>query len=208
ARRLLDAICASIVLRPMYAARGPTKVQLTGQYVAGFVREYAGTEHDSEKESHMAAVKPIPDGYPRVTPYLAIDGAADAIEFYKKILGATERFRMPGPDGRVGHAEIQIGDSVIMMADTSPEMNFLDPKKLGNSTVNLVVYVEDVDKTFKAALKAGAKEIQAVEDKVYGDRAGQFEDPWGHKWDLMTHIEDVSPEEMQKRVEQFTAQQG
>ena len=154
----------------------------------------------------MAAVKPIPEGYPRVTPYLAIDGASDAIEFYKKILGATERFRMPGPDGRVGHAEIAIGDSVIMMADASPEMNFVDPKKLGNSTVNLVVYVEDVDKTFKAALAAGAKETQAVEDKFYGDRAGQFEDPWGHRWDVMTHIEDVSPEEMQKRVEALTAQ--
>jgi PhnB protein len=154
----------------------------------------------------MAAVKPIPDNYPRVTAYLAIDGAADAIEFYKKILGAEERFRMPGPDGRVGHAEIAIGDSVIMMADTSPEMNFVDPKKLGNTTVNLVVYVEDVDKTFKAALKAGARETQAVEDKFYGDRAGQFEDPWGHRWDIMTHKEDVSPEEMQKRVEAFTAQ--
>jgi len=156
----------------------------------------------------MAAVKPIPDNYPRVTAYLAIDGAGDAIEFYKKILGATERFRMPGPDGRVGHAEIAIGDSVIMMADTSPEMNFVDPKKLGNTTVNLVVYVEDVDKTVKAALKAGAKETQAVEDKFYGDRAGQFEDPWGHRWDVMTHIEDVSPEEMQKRVESLMSQQG
>src|SRR5438309_9387440 len=162
----------------------------------------------SREEPPMAAVKPIPDNYPRVTPYLAIDGAADAIEFYKKILGATERFRMPGPDGRVGHAEIQIGDSVIMMADTSPEMNFLDPKKLGNSTVNLVVYVEDVDKTFKEALAAGATETQAVEDKFYGDRAGQFEDPWGHRWDVMTHVEDVSPQEMQKRVEAFSAEQG
>jgi PhnB protein len=155
----------------------------------------------------MAAVKPIPENYPRVTAYLAIDGAADAIEFYKKILGAEERMRMPGPDGRVGHAEIGIGDSVIMMADTSAEMNFVDPKKLGNTTVNLVVYVEDVDKTFKAALKAGAKETQAVEDKFYGDRAGQFEDPWGHRWDVMTHKEDVSPEEMQKRVEAMMAQQ-
>jgi len=155
----------------------------------------------------MAAVKPIPEGYPRVTPYLAIDGASDAIEFYKKILGATERFRIPAPGGRVGHAEIQIGDSVIMMADTSPEMNFVDPKKLGNTAVNLVVYVEDVDKTFKAALKAGATETQALEDKFYGDRAGQFEDPWGHRWDVMTHVEDVSPEEMQKRAAAFAAQQ-
>ena len=156
----------------------------------------------------MAAVKPIPDGYPRVTPYLALDGAAEAIEFYKKVLGAEERMRLPGPDGRVGHAEIQIGDSVIMMADVSPEMNFFDPKKLGNTSVNLVVYVEDVDKTFKAALEAGAKQTQAVEDKFYGDRAGQFDDPWGHRWNVMTHIEDVSPEEMRKRMEAFTAEQG
>ena len=156
----------------------------------------------------MAAVKPIPDNFPRVTPYLAIDGVADAIEFYKKIFGATERFRMPGPGGRIGHAEIQLGDSVLMMADTSPEMNFVDPKKLGNSPVNLVVYVDDVDKTFKSALAAGAKETQPIEDKFYGDRAGQFEDPWGHRWDVMTHVEDVSPEEMQKRVEAFTAQQA
>ena len=156
----------------------------------------------------MAAVKPIPDNYPRVTAYLAIDGAGDAIEFYKKILGATERFRMPGPDGRIGHAEIGIGDSVIMMADVSPEMNFVDPKKLGNTSVNLVVYVEDVDKTFKAALEAGAKETQPVEDKFYGDRAGTFDDPWGHRWNVMSHVEDVAPEEMEKRAAAFAAEQG
>jgi PhnB protein len=156
----------------------------------------------------MAAVKPIPDNYPRVTAYLAIDGAGDAIDFYKKIFGAEERFRMPGPDGRIGHAEIQIGDSVIMMADASPEMNFVDPKKLGNTPVTLTVYVEDVDKTHKAALEAWATETQPVEDKFYGDRAGQFDDPWGHRWNVMSHVEDVSPDEMQQRVEAFTAQQG
>ena len=154
----------------------------------------------------MAAVKPIPDNYPRVTAYLAIDGAGDAIDFYKKIFGAQERVRMPGPDGRIGHAEIGIGDSVIMMADTFPEMGHVDPKKLGGTPVTLTVYVEDADKTMKEALAAGAKETQPVEDKFYGDRAGQFEDPWGHRWDIMTHVEDVSPEEMQKRVEQFTQQ--
>ena len=153
----------------------------------------------------MAAVKPIPDNYPRVTAYLAIDGAGDAIEFYKKIFGAQERFRMPGPDGRIGHAEIQIGDSVIMMADASPDMNFLDPKKLGGTAVTLTVYVEDVDKTFKDAIKAGAKETQPLEDKFYGDRAGQFDDPWGHRWNVMSHVEDVSPEEMNKRMEAFSA---
>jgi PhnB protein len=156
----------------------------------------------------MAAVKPIPDNYPRVTAYLAIDGAGEAIEFYKKIFGAQERFRMPGPDGRIGHAEIGIGDSVIMMADTFPEMNVLDPKKLGGTPVTLTVYVEDVDKTFKNAISGGAKETQAVEDKFYGDRAGQFEDPWGHRWNVMSHVEDVSPEEMEKRAAAFSAQQG
>ena len=156
----------------------------------------------------MAAVKPIPDGYPRVTAYLHIDGAADAIEFYKKIFGATERMRMPGPDGRVGHAEIEIGDSVIMMADAFPEMGVLDPKKLGGTPVTLTVYVEDVDKTFKNALKAGAKETHPVEDKFYGDRAGQFDDPWGHSWNVMSHVEDVAPEEMQKRMERFSAEQA
>ena len=156
----------------------------------------------------MAKVKPIPDNYPRVTVYLAIDGASDAIEFYKKIFGAQERFRMPTPDGRLGHAEIQIGDSVIMMADAFPEMGVVDPKKLGGTPVSLVVYVEDVDATFSNAIKAGAKETQAVEDKFYGDRAGQFEDPWGHRWDVMSHIEDVSPGEMQKRMEAFSSGQG
>ena len=156
----------------------------------------------------MAAVKPIPDSYPRVTAYLHIDGASDAIEFYKKIFGATERMRMPGPDGKVGHAELQIGDSVVMMADAFPDMGALDPKKLGGTPVSLTVYVEDVDKTFKAAIKAGSTEHQPVEDKFYGDRSGTFDDPWGHRWSVMTHIEDVSPEEMGKRMQQFTAQQG
>src|SRR5436305_6882283 len=148
----------------------------TGQYVAGFVREYAGTNRagtnrGNERGSPMAKVKPIPDNYPRVTVYLAIDGASDAIEFYKKIFGAEERMRMPGPDGRVGHAEIAIGDSVIMMSDAFPDMGHVDPKKLGGTPATLTVYVEDVDKTFAAALEAGAKETQAVEDKFYGDRA-------------------------------------
>ena len=156
----------------------------------------------------MAAVKPIPDGYPRVTAYLAIDGAGEAIEFYKKIFGAKERMRLPGPDGRIGHAEIQLGDSVIMMSDAMPEMGSVDPKKLGGTAVTLVVYVEDVDATFKNAIKAGAKETQAVEDKFYGDRAGQIEDPWGHRWSIMTHVEDVSPEEMEKRMAAMNSQQG
>jgi PhnB protein len=154
------------------------------------------------------AVKPIPEGYPRVTAYLAIDGASDAIEFYKKIFGAQERFRMPQPDGTVGHAEIQLGDSVIMMSDAFPDMGVVDPKRLGGTPVTLTVYVEDVDATFANALKAGAKELHPVEDKFYGDRAGQFEDPWGHRWNVMTHVEDVPPDEMEKRAAAFSAGAG
>ena len=151
----------------------------------------------------MPAVKPIPDNYPRVMAYLAIDGASDAIEFYKDVFGAEERLRMPGPGGTVGHAEIQIGDSVVMMADSAPDMGALDPKKLGGTPVSMTVYVEDVDATFARALAGGAKESQPIEDKFYGDRAGSFIDPWGHQWHVMMHIEDVSPEEMEKRAAAF-----
>jgi PhnB protein len=146
------------------------------------------------------SVKPIPDGYPRLSPYLSVDGAAQAIDFYTQVLGATERFRIPAPGGKVGHAELQIGDSVIMLADEFPEMGIVSPKKIGGTPVTLGVYVEDVDKTFETAVKAGAKELRAVEDQFYGDRSGQFEDPFGHRWSVSTHIEDVPPEEMGKRA--------
>ena len=151
------------------------------------------------------AVKPIPDGYPRVIPYLVVDGASKAIDFYTQVLGAKERVRMGGPDGKVGHAELEIGDSVVMLADTFPDMGIQDPKTIGGTPVSIAVYVEDVDKTFAAGLAAGAKEVEAVENKFYGDRAGTFDDPFGHRWNIMTHIEDVSPEEMQKRMAEFTA---
>ncbi|MDQ1468448.1 MAG: PhnB protein [Actinomycetota bacterium] len=156
----------------------------------------------------MAAVKPIPDNYPRVAAYLTIDGASDAIEFYKQVFGAQERMRMAQPDGTIGHAELQLGDSVIMMSDTFPEMGVVDPKKLGGTPVTMYVYVEDVDAAFDTAIKAGAKQLQPVEDKFYGDRSGQFEDPWGHRWGVTSHVEDVSPEEMEKRAAAFTAEQG
>ena len=146
-------------------------------------------------------VKPIPDGYPRVSPSLAIDGAAEAIDFYTSVLGATVRLRMEGPPGRVAHAELQLGDSVIMLADEFPDMGHVGPKKIGGTPVTLSVYVEDVDKTFAAALAAGATELRAVEDQFYGDRSGTFEDPWGHRWNITTHIEDVSPDEMDKRMQ-------
>jgi PhnB protein len=145
--------------------------------------------------------KPIPDDYPRVTPYLVVDGAADAIEFYKSILGATERMRMPGPDGRIGHAELQIGDSMIMLADENPDMGVRGPTSIGGTPVTLHVYIEDVDSVFERAIAAGATEQRAVEDRFYGDRSGQFEDPWGHRWDVSTHVEDVPPDEMARRAE-------
>ena len=148
----------------------------------------------------MADVNPIPEGYPRVCPSLAIDGAAAAIDFYTSVLGATERMRMPMPDGRVGHAELQIGDSVIMLADEFPEMDHRGPKSVGGTPVTLHVYVEDVDATFQRALDAGAKELRAVQDEFYGDRTGQFEDPFGHRWSITSHIEDVSEEEMMRRM--------
>jgi PhnB protein len=150
----------------------------------------------------MAKVDPIPAGYPRVTPYLSIDGAADAIEFYCDVLGATERVRMNAPDGKVGHAELAIGDAVIMLADSFPDMGAPTPSALGGSPVTLMVYVEDVDDVFARATKAGAKEIAPVQDQFYGDRSGQFEDPFGHRWNVATHVEDVPPDEMEARAAQ------
>jgi PhnB protein len=150
------------------------------------------------------AVKPIPDGYPRVIPYLVVDGASNAIDFYTKVLGAKEEVRMGGPDGKVGHAELRIGDSVVMLADAFPGMGMQDPESIGGTPVSIVVYVEDVDTIFAAGLAAGAKEVEAVENKFYGDRAGTFDDPFGHRWNIMTHVEDVSPEEMEKRMAAFT----
>jgi len=144
---------------------------------------------------------PIPEGYPRVTPYLIVDGANAAIDFYSSVLGASERMRMPMPGGRVGHAELQLGDSMIMLADENPEMEIRGPRAVGGTPVTLHVYVEDADATFRRAVEAGAKELRSVEDQFYGDRSGQFEDPFGHRWNVATHVEDVPPEEMSKRAE-------
>ena len=148
----------------------------------------------------MATVKPIPDGYPRVTPYLHVDGASKAIDFYRTVFGAKERMRMAGPDGRIGHAELEIGNSMIMVADEHPDMNIRGPKSVGGTPVTVLVYVEDVDRAFERALKAGAKELRPVQNQFYGDRSGQFEDPFGHQWNVATHVEDVSPDEMAKRA--------
>jgi PhnB protein len=148
----------------------------------------------------MANVKPVPDGYPRVTPYLAVAGAAAAIDFYGKVFGATERMRMPARDGKIGHAELQLGDSLIMLADEFPDIGHRSPKALGGTPVTISVYVEDVDAVFARALAEGATATHPVESQFYGDRTGQFEDPFGHRWSVATHVEDVPPDEMEKRA--------
>src|SRR6266536_4862497 len=155
-----------------------------------------------------SAVKPIPEGYHSVTPYLIISGAADAIEFYKKAFGAIELLRMPYPDGKIGHAEIKIGDSPIMLADEVPDMKYLSPKTLGGSPVSILLYVEDVDTVFNRAVAAGATQDRPVEDKFYGDRAGSLIDPFGHTWHVATHKEDVTPEEMERRSKAAAAAGG
>jgi PhnB protein len=151
-------------------------------------------------------VKPIPDGFHTLTPYLSVKGAAQAIDFYKRAFGAKERFRMPGPDGKtLGHAEVVIGDSILMLADEFPQAGNKSPQSLKGTSVSLLIYVEDVDSAFKRAVDAGGKVLMPVENKFYGERSGCLEDPFGHHWTLMTHVEDVPPQEMQKRMQEFCA---
>jgi PhnB protein len=146
------------------------------------------------------AVKPIPDGFATVTPYLVVEGAARALEFYKKAFGAEELFRFDAPGGKVGHAELRIGDSRLMIADEYPEMGFRGPKALGGTPVSLMVYVEDVDTAAKRAVDAGAKVLRPVANQFYGDRSGTFVDPFGHIWTIGTHKEDVPMDELQRRA--------
>lgn len=146
------------------------------------------------------AVDPIPANYPRVSPYLIIDDAASAIDFITTVFGGKERFRLPAPNGKVGHAEIEIGDSLLMLADEAPEMGALSPRTVGGSPVTLCIYVEDADATIEAARQAGAKVLRPAEDRFYGDRGGEVEDPFGHLWNIASHIEDVPPEEMARRM--------
>lgn len=148
----------------------------------------------------MAKVNPIPEGYHSVTPYLSIKGAAKAIDYYKEVFGATELFRMGAPDGKIGHAEIKIGNSPIMLADEFPEMEFVSPQTLGGSPIGLMIYVDDVDTMFNKAIGAGATEVKPLQDQFYGDRSGTLKDPFGHVWTVATHVEDVAPEELQKRA--------
>ncbi len=146
------------------------------------------------------AVQPIPDGYHSITPYLILKGAANAIEFYQKAFGAAEFMRLDGPGGSVAHAEIQIGDSRIMLADECPDMNALAPQSPGSSGVGICLYVENVDEIVQQAIDAGAKVQRPLADQFYGDRSATLEDPFGHVWTVATHIEDVPPEEIDRRM--------
>jgi PhnB protein len=147
-------------------------------------------------------VKPIPEGYHSITPYLVIKGASEAIEYYKKAFGAVEMLRIPGPNNRVMHAEIKIGDSPVMLADEFPDMGYRGPLSIGGTPVSILIYVEDVDTVYPRALAAGGKELKPLKDEFYGDRSGTLIDPFGHVWTVATHKEDVPPEEMQRRMAQ------
>jgi PhnB protein len=148
----------------------------------------------------MSDVDPIPQNYPRVSPHLSVQGAAEALAFYKDVLGATERMRMEAPNGMVAHAELQIGDSVVMVGEEMPGGNDPSPKTVGGSPVALFVYVEDVDDVHRRAIEAGAITVSEPEDHFYGDRVAMFDDPFGHRWNVATHIEDVPPDEMERRA--------
>ena len=148
-------------------------------------------------------VSPVPVGYHSVTPYLLIGGAGAAIDFYIKAFGAVEVLRLTGPDGRVGHAEIRIGDSHIMLADEHPEMDFLGPQSRGGTTVSLLIYVADADVVFAQAIAAGATELRPLCDQFYGDRSGAVTDPWGHVWSIASRIEEITPEEIQRRFQEL-----
>ncbi len=154
------------------------------------------------------AVKAIPDGYHSVTPYLIVDGAAKAIDFYRRAFGVSEVSKLEMPGGKIAHAEIQIGDSRVMLADEFPEMGARSPHAIGGTPVSMMIYVEDVDSFFKRALEAGATELRPVQDQFYGDRAGTLVDPFGHKWSIATHIEDVSEEEIHRRFASWKDTQG
>jgi PhnB protein len=153
-------------------------------------------------------VQPIPAGYNAVTPYLAIQGAAQAIEFYKKVFGAKEVMRMPGPAGKLGHVEIKVGDSKVMLADESPAMNFLGPQAHNGTPVHIHLYVKNVDETVARAIESGAKMMKAAQDMFYGDRTAAIEDPFGHFWHVSTHIRDVTMKEMKKAAEEMMKAAG
>jgi PhnB protein len=154
----------------------------------------------------MASVKPIPDGYSTVTPYLFIRGAAAAIDYYKKVFGAQEIMRLKAPNGLIAHAELRIGDSMVMLGDENPLWGNKSPQTLGGSATGLHVYVENVDAVVQAAVDAGAQLVRPVQDQFYGDRTGSVTDPFGHIWSVATHVEDVSPEEISRRMAKVMSQ--
>jgi PhnB protein len=154
------------------------------------------------------AAKPVPDGYHAVTPYLIVREGAKAIDFYKRAFGASESVRMSSPEGKIGHAEIRIGDSVVMLADERPDMGHLSPLSLKGTPVSLLLYVEDVDSRFEQALGAGAKALLSVKNQFYGDRSGTLQDPFGHVWTLATRVEDLSSEEVRRRSQKLTKEIG
>jgi PhnB protein len=160
-----------------------------------------------ELEGTMAT-KPIPEGYHTITPYLAVDDAAEAIEYYKEAFGAKERVRMDAPEGKIGHAELEIGDSLVMLSDPFPQAATRSPKELGGSSVSVHMYVEDVDAVVKKAVDAGATITMEVADQFWGDRLGSVKDPFGHLWSIATHVEDVPPEEMAERAKAAMAAMG
>ena len=155
-----------------------------------------------------SGVKPVPEGYHSITPYLVVNDAAGAIEFYKTAFGASELMRMAAPNGRIGHAELRIGDSRVMLADEFPEMGARSARTIGGSPVHIYLYVEDVDAVTGRALAAGAKELRPVKDQFYGDRSGSIEDPFGHVWHVSTHKEDVPPDELKRRADQAMRRSG
>jgi PhnB protein len=157
---------------------------------------------DRERTFAMA-VSAIPAGYHSITPYIYVQGAANALAFYKKAFDAVELFRIDQPGGKIGHAEIKIGDSIVMLADEFPEMGARGPKSLGGSSFSLMIYLQNVDARFEQAVKAGAKVVRPVQNQFYGDRSGVVEDPFGHVWNLATHIEDIPPAEMERRAQEW-----
>lgn len=151
-------------------------------------------------------VQPIPDGYHTLTPYLTVEDGATALEFYAEAFGAEELFRMDGPEGKIGHAEMMIGDSPFMLADEMEAWGNRSPRSLGGTPTSLMIYVEDVDAVFQRAIDAGATEVMPVKDHFYGDRSGSVEDPFGHRWSISTHVEDVPPDELERRAKEVMSE--